>query len=94
MRGESGPAFPAARGPPPSDSTLSNLLRELSIGAVPHGFRTSVCNRAAECPDAARGICELALANVNSDRVEAACLRTDLFGRRRMPTQEWADYLV
>ena len=32
-----------------------------------------------------RGVCELALALVNRDRVEAACMRTDLFERRRTP---------
>ena len=55
-----------------SDNTISKLLRELGIEAVPHGFRSSFRDWAAECSDAPREVCELALAHVNSDRVEAA----------------------
>ncbi len=55
-----------------------SLLRELEIGAVPHGFRSS----------------ELALAHVNSDRVEAAYRRTDLFEKRRELMGAWADYIA
>ena len=92
--GGSGLVFPTARGRPPSDSTLSKLLRELKIGAVPHGFRSSFRDWAAECSDAPRDVCELALAHVNSDRVEAAYRRTDLFERRRVLMQEWAAYVA
>ena len=77
-----------------SDSTLSKLLRELKVGAVPHGFRSSFRDWAAECSDAPRDVCELALAHVNSDRVEAAYRRTDLFERRRALMQEWAVYVA
>ena len=76
-----------------SDSTLSKLLRELGIGAVPHGFRSSFRDWAAERTDVPREVCELALAHVNSDRVEAAYRRSDLFDRRRELMAEWADYL-
>ena len=41
-----------------------------------------------------REVCELALAHVNSDRVEAAYRRSDLFDRRRDLMAEWADYLA
>ncbi len=92
--GGSGLVFPTARGRPMSDSTLSKLLRELKVGAVPHGFRSSFRDWAAECSDAPRDVCELALAHVNSDRVEAAYRRTDLFERRRLLMQEWAAYIA
>ncbi|MDE2811709.1 MAG: integrase, partial [Gemmatimonadota bacterium] len=49
---------------------------------------------AAECSEAPREVCELALVHVNSDRVEAAYRRSDLFERRRALMQEWADYLA
>ena len=39
---ESDLLFPTATGRKMSDSTLSKLLRELGIGAVPHGFRSDV----------------------------------------------------
>ena len=76
----SGLVFPSPRARAISDNTISKLLRELAIEAVPHGFRSSFRDWAAECSDAPREVCELALAHVNSDRVEAAYRRTDLFG--------------
>ena len=75
--------FPSVRGGALSDATLSKMVRDLGIGAVPHGFRSSFRDWAAECSEAPREVCELALAHVNSDRVEAAYRRTDLFERRR-----------
>lgn len=48
----------------------------------------------AECSDVPREVCELALAHVSSDRVEAAYRPTDLFERRRLLMQEWAAYVA
>ena len=88
----SGLVFPSPRGKVLSDMTLSKLIRELGIQAVPHGFRSSFRDWAAECSDAPREVCELALAHVNSDRVEAAYRRTDLFERRRDLMEAWSEY--
>ena len=77
----------------PSAKTISKMVRELGIGAVRHGFRSSFRDRAAECSDTPREVCELALAHVNPDRVEAAYRRTDLFERRRELMEEWAGFL-
>ena len=85
--------FPSVRGGRLSDATISKMVRELGIGAVPHGFRSSFRDWAAECSDAPREVCELALAHVNSDRVEAAYRRTDLFERRRELMEEWSAFL-
>ena len=41
-------------------------MRELGIVAVPHGFRSSLRDWTAECSDAPREVCELALAHVSS----------------------------
>ena len=54
----------------------------------------SAMKRPAECTETPREVCELALAHVNGDRVEAAYRRSDLFERRRTLMQEWADYLA
>ena len=89
----SGLVFPSAHGRAISDNTISKLLRELGIEAVPHGFRSSYRDWAAECSDAPREVCELALAHVNSDRVEAAYRRTDLFERRRMLMEGWSGFV-
>ena len=90
----SGLVFPSPTGRVLSDSTLSKLLRELGMGAVPHGFRSSFRDWAAERTNVPREVCELALAHVNSDRVEAAYRRSDLFERRRQLMAEWASYVT
>ena len=76
-----------------SDNIISKLLRDLEIDAVPHGFSSSFQDWAAECSDAPREVCGLALAHVNSDRVEAAYRRTDLFERRRVLMEEWSEFV-
>ena len=86
--------FPSPTGKLANHSLMATLLRELEIGAVPHGFRSSFRDWAAECTDAPREVCELALAHVNSDRVEAAYRRTDLFEKRRELMGAWADYIA
>ena len=90
----SGVVFPSARGRPLSGMAIVKLVRDLGIGAVPHGFRSSFRDWAAECTDTPRDVCELALAHVNSDRVEAAYRRTDLFERRRALMEQWAAFLA
>lgn len=85
--------FPSKGGKPLSPPTLSRLCRRLNLGCVPHGMRSSFRDWCAECTDAPREVCELALAHVNTNRVERAYRRTDLFERRRHLMQEWADYV-
>ncbi len=80
-------------GKPLSDATLSKLLRDLSVPAVPHGFRSSFRDWAAECTDAPRAVMEAALAHVIKDKAEAAYARSDLFDRRRKLMDDWAAYL-
>ena len=93
LRDGSGLIFPSVTGRALSDATLSKLCRENNVGCVPHGFRSSFRDWAAECSDTPREVCELALAHVNSDRVEAAYRRSDLFDKRRELMEAWADYL-
>ena len=90
---QGGLVFPSVTGRPLSDSTLSKLCRESRVGCVPHGFRSSFRDWCAERSNAPREVCELALAHVNADRVEAAYMRTDLFERRRELMAEWSEYL-
>ena len=89
-----GLVFPSPTGRVLNHATMTTLLRGLGIDAVAHGFRSSFRDWAAECTDAPREVCELALAHVNSDRVEAAYRRSDLFERRRILMQQWADYVA
>ena len=94
LHDESGFIFPGTRaGKPLSDMTLSKLMRDLGLDAVPHGFRTSFRNWAGECTNAPREVMELFLAHTVRNKVEAAYNRTDLFERRRTLMDQWASYL-
>ena len=59
LLGGTGLVFPSAHGSALSDNTISKLLRDLGIEAVPHGFRSSFRDWADECSDASREVCEL-----------------------------------
>ncbi len=86
--------FPGVRGKPMASTALSELLRELGIAAVPHGFRSSFRNWAAEETDHPREVVEAALAHKVRNQVEAAYRRSDLFERRRRLMDDWANYLA
>lgn len=93
LRDGSGYVFPSARGLKMSDMTLSKLIKELGIEAVPHGFRTSFRMWAAERSNAPREVAEFALGHVVGDEAERAYQRSDLFERRRDLMDAWAWYL-
>ena len=86
--------FPSPSGRALSDSTLSKLLRELGVQAVPHGFRSSFRDWAAECTDAPHAVMEAALSHVVRNKAEAAYARSDLFERRRVLMNDWSSYLA
>ena len=87
-------AFPSpTSGEPFVETRAAVLFRKLGIGAVPHGFRSSFRDWAAENTDAPRAVMEAALAHVVRDAVERAYARSDLFERRRELMQQWADYI-
>ena len=85
--------FPMRSGRPISASTLLKMLNDLRIAAVPHGFRSSFRDWAAEKTDHPREVIEAALAHVVQNKVEAAYARSDLFERRRRLMDDWATYL-
>ena len=85
--------FTLGDGEPIFDKRLRRLLRKLEIAAVPHGFRSSFRDWAAEETDHPREVVEAALAHVVGNKVEAAYRRTDLFDRRRRLMDDWAAYL-
>ena len=66
------------------------MLNDLRIAAVPHGFRSSFRDWAAEKTDHTREAIEAALAHVVQNKVEAAYARFDLFERRRRLMDDWA----
>ena len=89
----SGLVFPSARDRELSDATLSKLLRELGVKAVPHGFRSSFRDWCGES-GVAREVAEACLAHQLGSKVKRAYARSDLFERRRLIMQQWADYLA
>ena len=58
-----------------------------------HGFRATFRVWAMEA-EASFEVCEAALAHVQSDQTVSAYARSDLFERRRVLMQRWADYLL
>ena len=85
--------FPSGRGKRLNDMALSGLLKTLEIPAVPHGFRSTFRDWAAEETNHPREVVEAALAHVVQNKVEAAYARSDLFERRRRLMDDWSAYL-
>ena len=69
---------------------LQRTLQKHRIAAVPHGFRSSFRDWAAEETNHPREVIEAALAHVVGNKVEAAYARSDLFERRRRLMADWA----
>ena len=93
LGGGAGLVFPSQRGKALADRALSKLVRDQGIAAVPHGFRSSFRDWAAERTNHPREVVEAALAHVVGNKVEAAYARSDLFERRRRLMDDWAAYL-
>ena len=92
--GEGDPlVFPGQGGKPISQMRLPKLLKNHGIAAVPHGFRSSFRDWAAEETDHPREVVEAALAHVVGNRTEAAYARSDLFERRRRLMDDWSAYV-
>ena len=92
---DSGLVFPAgSSGKPLSNMTHVALLRRLGIPAVSHGFRSSFKDWCIERTDTPWAVGEAALAHNVGNSTEAAYARSDLFERRRILMEAWAEYLA
>ena len=78
LSGNTGLIFPSPTGRILPDSNLSKMLRRSGIESTVHGMRASFRQWAAKRTNTPREVCELALAHVNSDAVEAAYQRSGL----------------
>lgn len=91
--------FPSPTGKALSDMALSQLMRgmrergELTFDAVPHGFRSTFRDWAAEQTAYPDEIRKVASGHTVGDAVKEAYQRTDLLDKRRRLMQEWADFL-
>ena len=88
------PVFPSSKNGAISDMTISKIMRDMHLPYVPHGFRSSLRDFAAEqmhqLPDA---VAEAALAHAVPDKVVAAYKRTDFLAMRRQLLDGWACYV-
>jgi len=84
--------FTAVRGGLLSDMTLTAVLRRMEIPAVPHGFRSTFRDWAAEQTNYSRDVAEMALAHSIGDKVEAAYRRGDLLEKRKQMMADWAQF--
>jgi integrase len=84
--------FWSPRGGELSDMALTAVLRRMNVSAVPHGFRSTFRDWAAECTNYPNEVAEMALAHAVGDKVEAAYRRGDLYEKRARLMDEWATY--
>ena len=88
------PAVPADPRQGDQRRTLSKIMRDLKIPAVPHGFRSTFRTWAAERTNVPKDVAEAALAHTVSNGVEAAYNRAVHFDARRDLMAAWARYLA
>ncbi len=84
--------FPGGRkGRPLSNTALSMAIERLGKDdtAVPHGFRSTFRDWAAEATTHQREVAEAALAHISGDKVERAYQRGDFYEKRRLLMIEW-----
>lgn len=94
-RDEQSLVFPGqTRGKPLSDMTLTKVMRDLGRSETVHGFRSTFRDWVAEKTTYASELAEVALAHVNSDKTEAAYLRSDRREQRREMMEVWAAYVM
>lgn len=84
--------FPAPRAKFMSDMTLTAVMRRMGREEVPHGFRSTFRDWAAERTSYPNHVVEMALAHSIGNAVEAAYRRGDLFEKRVRMMQDWAKF--
>lgn len=84
--------FSAPRGGRLSDMSLTAVMRRMSRTEVPHGFRSTFRDWAAERTNYPRDLAEMALAHAIGNAVEAAYRRGDMLQKRREMMESWAQF--
>ena len=91
--------FPSPKGKALSDMALSQLMRgmrergKLTVAAVPHGFRSTFRDWAAEQTSFPDEIRKVASGHTVGDSVQQSYQRTDLLDKRRQLMELWATFL-
>jgi hypothetical protein len=84
---------PASHGAELSDAPLMAVLRRMQVPAVPHGFRSTFRDWAAERTVRTCEVAAMALAHTIGQKVEAAYWRGDFFQKRTVMMADWAGFL-
>jgi len=93
--GDDALVFPGMkRGKPLSDMTLTKVMRDMDLEAVPHGFRSSFKDWASETTSFANELSEAALAHAIPNKSEAAYRRGNLLEKRRAMMAAWSQYCL
>ena len=82
------------RSRPISDAALLKLVKDTHPGLTVHGFRSSFRDWCAEQTNYPREVAEAALAHSLKDKTEAAYQRGDIFDKRRMLMDAWAEFCL
>lgn len=86
--------FPSFKKAPLSDMALTAVTRRLKLAGVPHGFRSTFRDWAAEHTSYPSDLVEMALAHAIENKVEAAYRRGEMLAKRVPLMQDWADYCL
>lgn len=86
--------FPSADGGSLSINALRAVMQRMGLKEVPHGLRSTFRDWAAERSHASHEVAEMALAHAIPDKTVSAYLRSDLFTKRAVLMQTWADFLT
>ncbi len=78
---------------PLSDMSLTLHMRRMKVDAVPHGFRSTFSDWAAECTNYPVELREMALAHTIANKTQAAYQRGDMLERRRALMADWAVFI-
>src|SRR3546814_7541870 len=82
-------------GKPISDMTISKVMRDAGLSSVPHGFRSSFRDWAAEQhPEIPDPVAEAALSHSVPDAVIAAYKRTKFLEMRRTLLDHWSAFIL
>ena len=85
--------FPGTkRAMPISDMTLTKVMRDMGLEAVPHGFRSSFKDWASEITSFPNELSEAALAHAIPNKAEAAYRRGNMLEKRRVMMAAWGGY--
>jgi integrase len=79
---------------PLSDMSLTAIMRRMKLDAVPHGFRSTFRDWAAEKTNYPNEVVEMALAHAIESGTEAAYRRGDLFDKRGHLMADWEKFLT